>query len=501
MTAMKLLNNLKPEDLINKTIFIRVDFNVPLQQKSPGRYLVEGDDRIRRFLDTSFKKIHELTQGNCRIIIGSHLGRPQKNRDHSKWDGVFNLQFVCAHFETLLKKEYEDVYIVFPPEGMDSQLKHSIEIIKKKQLPLGGIKFMSNLRYLLESESTYRDEFIEDLSEVCDVYINCAFGTCHRESRSITTLPKFMRKKGKLYVAGLLLNEEISHLGELGKRILKNPEQTAIVAGGAKISDKIGIIKQFVLSGVARIILGGKMVNTFLLAMEREKNPEYMPAKLKPNAGEEESFQKEINMASEILKAGRENKVEIVFPADYKVASDFTSAEFSLSDAPDFDRELQLDIGPMTIENCKKILFEKNITNVFWNGPLGVFDHPSVKGYAEGSVKIAQCLFEKSLRDQDALVVLGGGDSAAIVQKFDLVSTQKWFAKELYKMISQKVNRDLFQIKFLDRDLYTFVNYFAKNFFISTGGGASLEFLEAYLQDRGGKSLGSYLPGTRVLMD
>lgn len=498
---MNLLENLKTKDLLNQTIFIRVDFNVPLQQKAMGRFMVSDDERIRRFLDTSFSRIHELTQGNCRIIIGSHLGRPHKHLNHDNWDGIFNLQFVCSHFETLLKKKYGDIYIVFPPEAMDSQLKHSIEMVKKDQLPLGGIKFLPNLRYLLEKKSTYRAEFIADLSNICDVYINCAFGTSHRETRSLITLPKLMKKKGKLYVAGILLAEEISRLGKLAKRILNHPEQSTFIAGGSKVSDKIGIIKQFTLSGIARILLGGKMVNTFLLARDFKGGGQIKSSKLKTSRGENESFLNEINLAGEILEIAISKGVEIVFPVDYKVAPNFNSRKFKLSQTPDFDKELQLDIGPKTIKKYSEILLEKNVKNVFWNGPLGAFDHPESNSYAEGSVEIAKCLINKCIRNKDSLVVVGGGDSAAIVKKLDFLKLKKVFSKELNRMIPNNINHKLFAIKFAEGDIHTFVNYFAKNFFISTGGGASLEFLEFFLKDKGDKSLSSYLPGTKVLID
>ena len=497
---MKLLENLKARDLLNKTIFIRVDFNVPLQQKAPGRFLVTDDERIRRFLDTSFKRIHELTQGNCRIIIGSHLGRPHKYLDDTSWDGIFNLQFVCSHFETLLKKEYEDSYIVFPPESVDSQLMHSIEIVKKKQLPLGGIKFLPNLRYLLKRETSYRDKFIKDLANTCDVYINCAFGTGHRETRSIINLPKLMKKKGKIAVAGILLDEEVLRLGELAGRILKHPEQTVFIAGGAKVSDKIGIIKRFTVSGINCILLAGKMVNAFLLARSFKKGTEKIPDKLTPNTDDEKSFREEIRLAGEILEKARNNGVEIVFPVDYKVAQTFNSPKSSISEAPDFNKELQLDIGPKTIKKYSDILLEKNVKNVFWNGPLGAFDHPKNKGYADGSAKIARCLFNKCICNKNSLIVIGGGDTAAVVQKFNLTSIQNEFLKELNKVIADNINHKFFEIKFFDHDLYTLVNYFVKNFFISTGGGASLEFLESFLKDKGRKPLSKYLPATKVLM-
>ena len=498
---MNLLENLKTKDLLNKTIFIRVDFNVPLQQKTPGRYLVTDDERIRRFLDTSFKRIHELTQSNCRIIIGSHLGRPHKHMNHANWDSIFNLQFVCSHFETLLKKEYGDFYTVFPPESMNSQLKHSIEMVKNNQLPLGGIKFLPNLRYLFERQSSYREEFISDLANTCDVYINCAFGTSHRETRSIIALPQLMKQKKKLYVAGILLAEEVTRLGKLAGKILKHPEQTVFIAGGSKVSDKIKIIKQFTLSGIACILLGGKMVNTFLISRDLKDGKGKIPSKLKPKSGEEVSFRNEVRLAAEILKVAKDKGVEIVFPIDYKVAPEFNSRKFKLSKAPDFNKELQLDIGPKTIKKYSEILLEKNMKNVFWNGPLGVFDHPNNSGYAEGSVEIAQCLFNKCIRNKDFSVILGGGDSAAIAKNFDFPSVKKGFLKELNKMISNNINHKLFEIKFIEQDLYTLVSYFATNFFISTGGGASLQFLESFLKDKGSQCLSNYLPGTKVLID
>lgn len=497
---MNLLKNLKAKDLLNKTIFIRVDFNAPLQQNAPGRFIVTDDERIRRFLDTTFNKIHELTQGNCRIIIGSHLGRPHKELDHTDWDGIFNLQFVCSHFETLLKKEYEDYYIVFPPESMGSQLNQSIDIVKKNRLPLGGIKFLPNLRYLLEKESSYREEFIEELANVCDVYINCAFGTCHRTTRSITTLPNLMKQKNKPYVAGMLLEEELSQLGELAKRILKHPEQTIFIAGGSKVSDKIGIIKKFILSEISCILLGGKMLNIFLIARDLKDNAEEIPIKLKPKTGEEENFREEIKLAVDILEVAKEKGVKIVFPVDYKVAQDFHSLDYKLSDCPNFEEELQFDIGPKTIQKYSEILMGKNVQNVFWNGPLGAFDHPKNKGYLEGSVEIAKCLLKKCVRNKDPLAVIGGGDSAAIVKKLDYSSVINEFAKELNKMIPNNINHDLFEFKFFEKDFHTFLNYFVKNFFISTGGGAALVFLESYLKHKGQLPLSNYLPGTKALL-
>ena len=227
--GLKHMDSLKPEDLQGKTIFIRCDFNVPLKL-SKGIYRVADDTRIKRFLDLTFRKIHSLTEGNCRIIIGSHLGRPHKKKNHTGWDGIFNIQFVSSHFDTLMRKVYGDIYTIFPPEITDSQLKHSLELIMQYRLPLGGIKFLPNLRYLLDPEQheIYRTEFIEELAGFLDVYINCAFGCSHRLTKSVQMLPQIMRKNGKLVVPGSLLYEEIEHLGYLGERIISHPEKTVV---------------------------------------------------------------------------------------------------------------------------------------------------------------------------------------------------------------------------------------------------------------------------------
>ncbi|NIQ02750.1 MAG: phosphoglycerate kinase, partial [Nitrospinaceae bacterium] len=266
------LDSLQPSDLIGKTVFIRVDFNVPLVPAHNGMYRVADDTRIRRFLDLTFRKLHELTEGDCRIIIGSHLGRPHKQKDHMGWDGIFNIQFVSSHFDTLIRRIYGDTYTIFPPEIIDSHMKHSLEIVSHHRLPMGGIKFLPNLRYLLDPSKpdSYREEFILGLAKLCDVYINCAFGCSHRVTKSIKMLPHLMRKEGKRVVSGNLLYEEVKRLGNFASAILNQPKNSVVVAGGAKISDKINMLTQFVHSRVRLIFIGGKMVNAFLLAQKQK---------------------------------------------------------------------------------------------------------------------------------------------------------------------------------------------------------------------------------------
>ncbi|GJL78153.1 MAG: phosphoglycerate kinase [Nitrospinaceae bacterium] len=507
--GMESLDSLNPEDLVGKTIFIRVDFNVPLLTAKRGYYRVADDTRIRRFLDLTFKKIHELTDGECRIIIGSHLGRPHKTKDHVGWDGIFNIQFVSTHFDTLIRKRYGDTYTIFPPEIIDSHLKHSLEILSHHRLPPGGVKFLPNLRYLLEPKNpeTYREEFINDIAETSDVYINCAFGCSHRVTRSIKMLPHLMRQKGKIVLAGNLLHEEIRVLGGFGKRALSNPQKTVVIAGGAKIEDKISILKQFVQSRVKRIIIGGKMVNAFLLAKLRKDqvaplSVDTIPTKLMGKSDEDrQTLINETKLAEEILDLSEKNGVEIVFPEDYKVVADFHDSTYEVKDLPDFNKELQLDLGPKTIENFSKTILTGDIENVFWNGPLGAYDHPSSSSYLEGSLELAKLLFGAALINPKLSVVIGGGDSAAILNRISINELKNLIKKQIEKQLLPPINRNLLTIGFSEDDSYILWNYFSSNFFVSTGGGASLEFLEQFLKNGGKSEWASYLPGTSALME
>ncbi len=504
------LDELTPKDLLGKTIFIRVDFNVPLTNTDKG-YRVADDTRIRRFLDLTFKKIHQLTGGNCRIIIGSHLGRPHKKKDHLGWDGIFNIQFVCSHFDTLIRKLYDDTYSIFPPEITDSHLKHSLEICSNHQLPLGGIKFLPNLRYLLDPNNPddYRKEFIEELGNLADVFINCAFGCSHRISKSIRMLPQFMRQKGKIVSAGKLLNQEVTELGRFGHKLLQHPKKTAIIAGGAKIADKIGILKQFVESQIRLIFVGGRMVNAFLLAKKLKHvvhniSLEDIPSMLYKNKTDDECqvILNEIKYADEIIKLAEQKEVDIVYPDDYKITQDYSQTHYTVKNEPDFSTDFQLDLGPETIKNySKNILLNGEIDNVFWNGPLGAYDHPQSEDYGEGSRELAKVLIQEAVKDQEKYHVIGGGDSAAILNQLKFDDLKNLIKEQLNHQLNSAINKKLVNIGFTAEDTYTLCNYFTSNFFVSTGGGASLEFLEAYLKDRGKSPIASYLPGTATLLE
>jgi phosphoglycerate kinase len=507
LIGMDQLTQLKAADLRGKTIFIRCDFNVPLRSTTKGLYRVADDTRIRRFLDLTFKKIHELTEGDCRIVIGSHLGRPHKKKDHSGWDGVFNIQFVCSHFDTLIRRVYGDTYTIFPPETIDSHMKHSLEIVSHKRLPPGGIKFLPNLRYLLDPQNTdlYRKEFIAKLADIADVYINCAFGCSHRVTRSIKLLPQIMRANDKKVVAGVLLYEEINRLGTFTGKVLANPKKTMVVAGGAKVSDKIKILKQFVETGVKNIFIGGKMANSFIMALQQKEllkpfSIETLPSKLTTqDKNENQELLDEIMLAEEIIDLAEDKKVSILLPEDFKIVSEFKSISFENKSNPNFSKELQLDLGEKTIAQLEEKF--KDIESVFWNGPLGAYDHPLCASYAEGSLELAKLLYKKSLLNPNFSVVIGGGDSAAILDKIGGNELKKLIKSQIEKIIPPTVNRNQIAIDFLENDSYQLWNYFASNFFVSTGGGASLEFMQGYLAGEAQGDMAAYLPGTATLME
>ena len=505
------LEDLDQSDLIGKTIFIRVDFNVPLASTDKGYFRVRDDTRIRRFLDLTFKKIHELTDGDCRMIIGSHLGRPQKKKDHAGWDGIFNMQFVSSHFDTLLRKEYGDIYTVFPPEVIDSHMKLSLEICSHHRLPKGGIKFLPNLRYLLDPRNpeAYSQEFIEEVAKVSDIYVNCAFGCSHRVTKTIKMLPQLMRDAGKKVVGGSLLIDEINRLGAFAKRVRNIPQSTAVITGGAKIVDKIEILKQFVASKVRLIFIGGRMVNAFLLAQNLKEKIDSLdisdlPKMMWDNKTPEDriSLVKEVSLAHEIITRANENNVSLVFPDDYKITKTYEDTDFIIKKKPDFNNDFQLDLGPETIANYRKnVLLNGKIKNIFWNGPLGAYDHPGTREYAGGSVEMAKILFAEALADEDVLVVIGGGDSAATLKRIDIEILKGKIREVLNKQLNSSINQDLLTINFNGQDGYTLYNYFTSNFFVSTGGGAALEFLEGFLKGEEGADLASYLPGTSALME
>jgi 3-phosphoglycerate kinase len=162
---------------------------------------------------------------------------------------------------------------------------------------------------------------------------------------------------------------------------------------------------------------------------------------------------------------------------------------------------LQLDLGPKTIQNFSRNILSEGVENVLWNGPIGAYDHPTNHSYAEGCLELAQLLFGAALVNPKLSVVIGGGDSAAVLNKIGINQLKKLIKRRIEKQLTKSINRSLLRLEFQSEDSYVLWNYFSSNFFVSTGGGASLEFLEKFLQGGGSQNLASYLPGTSTLME
>jgi len=209
----------------------------------------------------------------------------------------------------------------------------------------------------------------------------------------------------------------------------------------------------------------------------------------------------EVSLAGEVLDFASDKKVNLVFPDDYKCVDKFKAPTFFIEAEPDLEKVLQLDLGPKTIENFKNTILSNGTENVFWNGPLGAYDHPTNHDYAEGSLELAQLLFEEALTNPKFSVVIGGGDSAAILNKIGANQLKNLIKRCIERQLADPINRDLLSMEFPVDDSYVLWNYLTSNFFVSTGGGASLEFLEKFLKGEGNGDLASYLPGTSTLME
>ena len=247
------------------------------------------------------------------------------------------------------------------------------------------------------------------------------------------------------------------------------------------------------------------MANAFLLAQQQKEllqpfRTETIPSKLLSQCDtENKELLKEINLAEEIIELAEINQVALLLPEDYKIVTDYQSTIFENKTAPDFSKELQLDLGEKTINQFEDLF--KDIKYVFWNGPLGAYDHPACSYYAEGSLELAKLLFQMALSDSKFSVVIGGGDSAAILNKIGITELKKIIKVQIEKQFPSTINRNQISIDFLENDSYQLWNYFASNFFVSTGGGASLEFLQGFFKAKAKGDMASYLPGTAILMD
>jgi phosphoglycerate kinase len=378
VTSLAGIRTIRELELANKRVFIRVDFNVPLEK---GTAKITDDTRIREALPT----IKFAVEAGARVILASHLGRPKPG----KREGL-SLEPCGERLGEL--SGYE---VLVPDDCVGDAPKYVIH-----NLRAGQVCLLENLRFHEEEEKD-DEAFARQLVELCDVYVNDAFGAAHRAHASVHALPRLMRDRG----CGLLLEKEIRSLGKL----VTGPERPYLaVLGGAKVSDKLAVLEAL-LERVDGLLIGGAMANTFLAAQGKS-----MQASLVEHD--------KLALARTILDKARDRKVDLVLPSDVVVAAslDATSGQVALADAVP-PGTMALDIGPKTVE-AFAARFAKAGT-VFWNGPMGLFES---KAFSEGTFGVA-----RALADSPAFTVVGGGDSAAAVQaaggdiakKFDHIST------------------------------------------------------------------------------
>lgn len=389
-----MIKSIEDLDLDGRVTFIRVDFNVPL---TPQKTVADAS-RIKAALPT----IQLARERGARVVLASHLGRPKGKRNPD-----FSLEPAGAKLADLLGTE-----VGFADDCVGDAVRKNV-----KDLRPGEVLLLENTRFY-PGETDNDEDFSRALAEGMDVYINDAFGSAHRAHASTEGMVRFVREKG----AGLLMKKELEHLGLL----LGAPESPFVaILGGAKVSDKIGVL-QALVDKCDFILVGGAMAYTLLKAQEVDVGSSRV---------EEDS----LGVADQFLKSAAARRVQVLLPTDHVVATEFSEdATPSVVTAIGPD-QMGLDIGPETRKRyCQVILDAKTI---FWNGPMGVFEWPA---FAEGTFEVA-----KAVADSAASSVVGGGDSVSALNKSG------------------------------NADRVTHV---------STGGGASLEFVE-----------GKVLPGVKAL--
>jgi phosphoglycerate kinase len=356
--------SIKDLDLDNKKVFIRVDFNVPLDSQG------EISDATR--IDKALPTIKFAMEQNGKIILGSHLGRPK-----GKVSPEYSLEPVAKY---LAEKLDVEVFLSDLPIGDSS-------FILAKELKPKQILLLENLRF--DPGETKNDEkFAKNLASLADVYINDAFGTAHRAHASTVGMVSFFKNKG----LGFLLEKEVNFLGKL----LEKPEKPFIaILGGAKVSDKVGVIKNL-MKTASKIIIGGAMANTFLAARGFE-------------LGNSKIETSKFNLCREIDEIAKLRNVELLLPKDVVVANSLDATEVKIVKVGEkIDANLMaLDIGPETRKLFEEVV--KSAKTIFWNGPMGVFENPLL---AEGTISLANAVAQS-----ESLSVVGGGDSVSAINK------------------------------------------------------------------------------------
>ncbi len=389
--------SVKDIDLKAKRVLVRVDFNVPLNKELQ----IADDNRIKASLPT----IKYIIERGGKVILMSHLGRPK-----GEVKSEFSLKPVAGRLSELLGQ---------PVDILDDCIGEKVKD-KISKMSEGEVILLENLRFYKEETANDKD-FSKDMASLGDVFVNDAFGTCHRAHASTEGVTHYLES-----AAGFLVQKEIEYF----QKILTQAQSPFIfILGGAKVADKIPVIKNM-LDKADIILIGGAMAYTFM----KSKGINIGSSRLEENS---------LGIVEEIFADAKEKGVEIVLPIDHVITDNIdTAANVKITEGESIDIGwMGVDIGPKTVELfCGRIKESKTIV---WNGPVGIFEKDK---FALGSKSLAL-----AIADSDAVSVVGGGDTAAAVAKF---------------LLSDKMSH------------------------ISTGGGASLEYLE-----------GKVLPGIAALND
>lgn len=408
-------------DLRGKRVFVRVDFNVPMEEKN-GEMVITDLTRILETLPT----LELLINKEARIILASHLGRPKGKREPS-----MSLRPVAAKLADLVHRP-----VAFVDDCIGEKAEKTAGALKG-----GDILLLENVRFYAEEEAN-DPGFAEKLARLADLYVNDAFGSAHRAHASTEGVARIVKSRGGKCAAGLLMERELKFLGEE----LEDPARPfVVILGGAKVSDKINVIDRL-LEKANSILIGGAMAYTFRLAQGHKVGKSLV----EPD---------KTGVAQGALTKAKQKGVQFLLPVDDVVASPVDSGKVNKKGKPIIemrepkqndsmdlpDHAAGVDIGPRTVKAYREVI--ATAKTILWNGPMGIFEDPR---FSEGTFGVARAVAEATQKN-GAKSIIGGGDSVKALNTAKLGS----------------------QVSFM-----------------STGGGASLEFLE-----------GKELPGVAALSD
>lgn len=406
-------------DLRGKRVFVRVDYNVPMEEKD-GQMVINDATRIKETLPT----LELLINKGAKIILAAHLGRPKGTREPS-----MSLRPVAAKLADMIRRP-----VAFVDDCIGEKVENTANTLRE-----GDILLLENVRYYNEEEAN-DPAFAEKLAKVADVYVNDAFGAAHRAHASTEGIARIVTKRGGKAAAGLLMERELKFLGDE----LENPARPfVVILGGAKVSDKIKVIDRL-LEKADTILVGGAMAYTFKLAMGYKTGKSLV----EPDATQ---------VAVRALAKAAERGVRFLLPTDNIIATPVDTGKLNKKGKPVFEMQNPrlntaadipddaegFDVGPETAKRYSEVI--RKAKTILWNGPMGMFEDAR---FAEGTNTVAKAVAE-STQQNGAKSIIGGGDSVKAINKAGLGS---------------------------------------KVTFMSTGGGASLEFLE-----------GAELPGVAAL--